>query len=162
MTDKLIASIEAVSTHSHPKVAAKETAIKVNVQYSFNTQPPEGGCTSIFVAWCAKYQFQHTATRRWLHRVHSAPHHASPVSTHSHPKVAATLNLTADTSLQCFNTQPPEGGCHLYCPCLPLVRVSTHSHPKVAAYALKISFKFSMFQHTATRRWLRNGAQFDS
>ena len=33
-----------VSTHSHPKVAAVLFAPAVGYRYSFNTQPPEGGC----------------------------------------------------------------------------------------------------------------------
>ncbi len=35
----------SVSTHSHPKVAAKAELFKrVITVRSFNTQPPEGGC----------------------------------------------------------------------------------------------------------------------
>ena len=33
-----------VSTHSRPKAAAFVRDIIVAVEYSFNTQPPEGGC----------------------------------------------------------------------------------------------------------------------
>ena len=33
-----------VSTHSHPKVAAFGDKIDQKINYSFNTQPPEGGC----------------------------------------------------------------------------------------------------------------------
>ena len=34
-----------------------------------------------------------------------------PVSTHSHPKVAANLRFSIFFNQLCFNTQPPEGGC---------------------------------------------------
>ena len=34
----------SVSTHSHPKVAAFGDKIDQKINYSFNTQPPEGGC----------------------------------------------------------------------------------------------------------------------
>ena len=77
---------------------------------SFNTQPPEGGCTGHFV----QFRFDNVST-------HSHPKVAAfeiwlklagkPVSTHSHPKVAAFLVRTGVS---------PDG-------------VSTHSHPKVAA-----------------------------
>ena len=40
---------KAVSTHSRPKAAATVHGVK-NVQISFNTQPPEGGCTSTFLS----------------------------------------------------------------------------------------------------------------
>ena len=37
-----------------------------------------------------------------------------------------------------------------------LLHVSTHSHPKVAAYEqMPLTIGRAMFQHTATRRWLR-------
>ena len=36
---------------------------------------------------------------------------------------------------ECFNTQPPEGGCLAHPSTTKLKRVSTHSHPKVAAQA---------------------------
>ena len=57
---------------------------------SFNTQPPEGGCQSLLSAALTVWQFQHTATRRWLPAKptkYALP--VSAVSTHSHPKVAA-------------------------------------------------------------------------
>ena len=107
----------------------------------FNTQPPEGGWCSAGTAGCRL-----------------------PVSTHSHPKAAAT-----SPSRQCsrmpfqhtatrrrllryalrpaarhrFNTQPPEGGWLTSSP-YPLVRefVSTHSHPKAAGFN-QIIFNFA-------------------
>ena len=55
------------------------------------------------------------------------------VSTHSHPKVAATQQHTYRFALI----------------------VSTHSHPKVAATLSAKKILELLFQHTATRRWLR-------
>ena len=56
------------------------------------------------------------------------------VSTHSHPKVAAAVSLKLQTSSL----------------------VSTHSHPKVAASRVDDRLEIILaFQHTATRRWLR-------
>ena len=56
------------------------------------------------------------------------------VSTHSHPKVAAVWIFALLIELACFNTQPPEGGC-----------------PALSA----LNNPSTLFQHTATRRWLR-------
>ena len=56
--------------------------------------------------------FQHTATRRWLPKSDYMASLIEEVSTHSHPKVAASIPLK-----------------HHF----PFLYVSTHSHPKVAA-----------------------------
>ena len=63
----------------------------IAVWNGFNTQPPEGGCTAWRTPDCNVCQFQHTATRRWL------PH----------------FLIFMDDS-EGFNTQPPEGGCPRY------------------------------------------------
>ena len=55
-----------VTTHSHPKVAADEIANSSIATFSFNTQPPEGGCASALRQALTIRRFQHTATRRWL------------------------------------------------------------------------------------------------
>ena len=55
------------------------------------------------------------------------------VSTHSHPKVAASVIDMAAVDFDSFNTQPPEGGCDFENIPKGLIKVSTHSHPKVAA-----------------------------
>ena len=69
----------------------------------------------------------------------SASPHAGAVSTHSHPKVAATAACPMPRSEKCFNTQPPEGGCRLALGGSQLFAlVSTHSHPKVAAKAVQL------------------------
>ena len=141
-----------VSTHSHPKVAAW-----------------------LFLLSTANWEFQHTATRRWL------PY--SPVFTDFFIvfQHTATRRWLPQTRLifpkyECFNTQPPEGGCVYWnffkhwskvsthshpkvaAECYALYKrwwlVSTHSHPKVAAYKIIYIRHIFLFQHTATRRWL--------
>ena len=81
--------IGIVSTHSHPKVAARIEEQNKLLLESFNTQPPEGGCPN------------HNKTSSGYRGVstHSHPKVAAAevvdkartgfVSTHSHPKVAA-------------------------------------------------------------------------
>ena len=123
----------------------------------FNTQPPEGGCFPSFIRNSKNRQFQHTATRRWLpfnqilqRKTTQFQHTATrrwlhfdffssgvilKVSTHSHPKVAASYLPKFRKFLLCFNTQPPEGGC--VCPAFARIRLN-------------------LFQHTATRRWLQS------
>ena len=121
--------------------------------------------------------FQHTATRRWLLCLSHPSGLSEPVSTHSHPKVAASKNKIIKQKYKCFNTQPPEGGCTISYRkvtanmsfntqppeggCLPnkmqvagMYMVSTHSHPKVAAKVRHLRWLSRQFQHTATRRWL--------
>ena len=59
--------------------------------------------------------------------------------------------------LECFNTQPPEGGCafSLVCSKAGLRSVSSHFETFVAAVDFKITRYITLsFQHTATRRWL--------
>ena len=100
--------------------------------------------------------FQHTATRRWLLIRLICHSQSCNVSTHSHPKVAAFNSSKISLTLGSFNTQPPEGGCRFLPKWLPFVNVSTHSHPKVAANLCSgILILISLFQHTATRRWLQ-------
>ena len=103
--------IAEVSTHSHPKVAATAYNKTDSHRVGFNTQPPEGGCWMWSMLLVIFLVFQHTATRRWLHKIIKPMIYDIRVSTHSHPKVAANGNIIADL----------------------LQVVSTHSHPKVAA-----------------------------
>ena len=100
----------------------------------FNTQPPEGGCALMSKVTTFVKEFQHTAARRRLLvtagvygdissvSTHSRPKAAASdsvmfatcccwVSTHSRPKAAALPSSSYATKSQCFNTQPPEGGC---------------------------------------------------
>ena len=57
-----------VSTHSHPKVAANALCTLCPIAFSFNTQPPEGGCMALLTEPLGILVFQHTATRRWLQK----------------------------------------------------------------------------------------------
>ncbi len=128
-------SFPNVSTHSHPKVAACQWSASCELPFSFNTQPPEGGCNDfaiccffffsfntqppeggcvflmslstliqgfqhtatrrwlllLIVMQSPMFVFQHTATRRWLRELILSVFFSKAVSTHSHPKVAATL-----------------------------------------------------------------------
>ena len=77
-----------VSTHSRPKAAAVDAWATGACHLCFNTQPPEGGCTTI-----------------------SEGMKQAVVSTHSRPKAAARRYHQAIKRFGCFNTQPPEGGC---------------------------------------------------
>ena len=103
--------------------------------------------------------FQHTAARRRLVEAvepveaeqavstHSRPKAAGyltvgidvigAVSTHSRPKAAGLLNTYKLLEMNCFNTQPPEGGW--------LIGQHTNSQRQ-------------MFQHTAARRRLGHSA----
>ena len=126
--------LKFVSTHSHPKVAATIFSIRSLIVVSFNTQPPEGGCGVWTPDAYANKSFQHTATRRWLRLSSRGTYQRNCVSTHSHPKVAADCGQAEQNPANCFNTQPPEGGCTgLFRICWIAGKVSTHSHPKVAA-----------------------------
>ena len=101
---------KTVSTHSHPKVAAKNTQFGQRLTICFNTQPPEGGCA-----------FGCTS-RGQAHSFNTQPPEGGCLRAHR--------NLVTPI---CFNTQPPEGGCPEAPTPVQLIEVSTHSHPKVAA-----------------------------
>ena len=117
-----------VSTHSRPKAAAR-LSIRLAISIaSFNTQPPEGGCDDLVHLASGGNPFQHTAARRRLQvplrhvaNILQFQHTAALelartyglVSTHSRPKAAARSSTGEESSLGCFNTQPPEGGCHI-------------------------------------------------
>ena len=95
---------QVVSTHSRPKAAAdrlradrrdkmfQHTAARrrcfcrSSCCACFNTQPPEGGCSSTG-SYCLCSRFQHTAARRRLMAMGLASRQ-QPVSTHSRPKAA--------------------------------------------------------------------------
>ena len=118
--------------------------------------------------------FQHTAARRRLLptscnclrlsvSTHSRPKAAGnsavkpvnsiPVSTHSRPK-AAGLHNEADSSNECFNTQPPEGGCRLIV-CPNRQNDSFNTQPPEGGCDDYVGLLPSHgFQHTAARRRL--------
>ena len=121
-----------VSTHSHPKVAARPYRTGAPLRPCFNTQPPEGGCYRPRTTWLYPYRFN------------------------TQPPEGGCKRLCPDRkSWRCFNTQPPEGGCIQPLFVTGKRDVSTHSHPKVAAHlAQRYRSRQTAFQHTATRRWL--------
>ena len=55
-----------VSTHSRPKAAGVLVCVLFACSYGFNTQPPEGGWSSLITVFFAIASFQHTAARRRL------------------------------------------------------------------------------------------------
>ena len=118
-----------VSTHSRPKAAAR-MGRPLQRGWSFNTQPPEGGCANV-TALSRSGAFQHTAARRRLQR-------------RSYDKY----------DKGCFNTQPPEGGWpYTFCENTK-TGVSTHSRPKAADITMLLFCLFFEFQDTAARRRL--------
>ena len=175
------AAVDAVSTHSHPKVAAAIPPrfllriLRFNTQppeggcvyiqriclkiVSFNTQPPEGGCLLSGVGRETLMEFQHTATRRWLHRlalrrsvVQMFQHTATRRWLHAicSSKLAGRLfQHTATRRWLHLQTKSPRNGGQFQHTAtrrwlrpnangrFPRPHVSTHSHPKVAAASLK-------------------------
>ena len=124
-----------ISTHGHPKVAARIYALALGLYSRFNTQPPEGGC---------HYKTTLTFERRI-------------VSTHSHPKVAALIELLKLSVSRCFNTQPPEGGCPLSLTSPAQSTAFQHTAARRRLRKLQINLSLSLgFQHTAARRRLQN------
>ena len=122
-----------VSTHSHPKVAAKSGDILFLSGFSFNTQPPEGGCYAHFGADGLAKLFQHTATRRWLPKNNGSVLFFSLVSTHSHPKVAAKDTDEDNLDAVVSTHSHPKVAASQMSSHVQAGDVSTHSHPKVAA-----------------------------
>ena len=55
-----------VSTHSRPKAAGTNDSNSWWNFSCFNTQPPEGGWSSLETMLCQLFEFQHTAARRRL------------------------------------------------------------------------------------------------
>ena len=91
-------------------------------EFSFNTQPPEGGCLKKAIKSSTKVLFQHTAARRRLR-----------------PKYAVELQLldefqhtAARRRLLPFNEDP-----------VTFTIVSTHSRPKAAAIYFPFLLSFS-------------------
>ena len=155
LKSKVFSLDKTVSTHSHPKVAAIFTIAKIIIKSSFNTQPPEGGCLFLRNKDGVLVAFQHTATRRWLRAVIQRTERIHSVSTHSHPKVAASSSHICSPGSAGFNTQPPEGGCFKFLTYHKTKHPFQHTAtrrwlPRISAEPVQ-SYKF---QHTATRRWL--------
>ena len=128
--------------------------------------------------------FQHTATRRWLPQLKCMLYHFLDVSTHSHPKVAASSVLELLNKCSLFQHTATRRWLRHSSPNISFDDlVSTHSHPKVAAcrwwcdcYAIRCfntqppeggcdliffhKIRLNMFQHTATRRWLQRDTRY--
>ena len=101
-----------VSTHSRLKAAAHIIPLYY-WDYSFNTQPPEGG-------WCDWYKNNPKAYVSTHSRLKAAAFRSFKmcedlkVSTHSRLKAAVQPCLPLPACTDCFNTQPPEGGCRKF------------------------------------------------
>ena len=122
----------SVSTHSRPKAAGRPAApLPVAGLVSTHSRPKAAGIR----------QEEHFLKDR--------------VSTHSRPKAAGAFDKWIWVSIDCFNTQPPEGGWISYDNFgLPIGDVSTHSRPKAAGRNQTRSIQSLRFQHTAARRRL--------
>ena len=77
------------------------------------------------------------------------------VSTHSRPKAAGSTRQIIEPAIQCFNTQPPEGGwvcCFIRCSC----KCSFNTQPPEGGWVCPTSPVSDgyRFQHTAARRRL--------
>ena len=77
--------------------------------FSFNTQPPEGGWPSDTDREYRNQQFQHAAARRRLER-HAPTVRYRPSFNTQPPEGGWDIIAKKDSSHECFNTQPPEGG----------------------------------------------------
>ena len=165
-----------VSTHSHPKVAALSRAKSPTAPICFNTQPPEGGCRRFMlqsslsavpthshpkVAAVFKHLFgnatgfQHTATRRWLL---TTQEQQKQELMFQHTATRRWLPAPVDLAHleRCFNTQPPEGGCISALRCLARPSCFNTQPPEGGCLVYQHDCIYNpLFQHTATRRWLR-------
>ena len=83
-----------VSTHSHPKVAARVVTLDRTIT-EFQHTATRRWLRRLEPEQAGDVGFQHTATRRWLQLATQDIAKALRVSTHSHPKVAALINTTA-------------------------------------------------------------------
>ena len=122
-----------VSTHSRPKAAALPLFFSPMLVGCFNTQPPEGGCSSFCTEVVKFALFQHTAARRRLPLAIFSYRRHQNVSTHSRPKAAAQEKRK--NLLKCVFQHT---AARRRLPCNVCVRgrafgVSTHSRPKAAA-----------------------------
>ena len=80
----------------------------------FNTQPPEGGCVAA-AYFFGGVKFQHTAARRRLLDSEGVTYLKDKFQ-HTAARRRLKCNGTFFTCVYCFNTQPPEGGCHISLP----------------------------------------------
>ena len=127
-----------VSTHSRPKAAAFKRAVRLVKIKLFQHTAARRRLQNEQYSDGVRWLFQHTAARRRLLLKLIYFYKDRLVSTHSRPKAAAIGATSVWTENTGFNTQPPEGGCHLDKSKPPLSElVSTHSRPKAAAILSK-------------------------
>lgn len=97
-----------ISTHGHPKVAARIYALALGLYSRFNTQPPEGGChyktTLTFERRIVSTHSHPKVAASWFWRIYRR----FRVSTHSHPKAAATMPCASSPILPKRIRLPPE------------------------------------------------------
>ena len=100
-------------------------------------------------------EFQHTATRRWLHQILQIKRIKLWFQ---HTATRRWLPHYTERSYQrwCFNTQPPEGGCKSNLNLVHQQVIRFNTQPPEGGCKIFIDTKVLkiMFQHTATRRWL--------
>ena len=131
LPSKVLAIAPVVSTHSHPKVAAR-----------------------ILRFLMCFLRFQHTATRRWL-RTPIKIDHSDRVFQHTATRRWLPSSQRGYGAQWRFNTQPPEGGCgfvklfQFYLP--KFQHTATRRWLRFLFFAPEF---LPVFQHTATRRWL--------
>ena len=147
-----------VSTHSRPKAAAPRIVSAMMLPPCFNTQPPEGGCSSRkkLKNLCDRFNtqppeggcincskktlsmalFQHTAARRRLRKLLLNSHRLELCFNTQPPEGGCHFGMFEMVKKVGFNTQPPEGGCCLGSVSFCIDFVSTHSRPKAAAQTI--------------------------
>ena len=81
------------------------------------------------------------------------------VSTHSRPKAAGLASIWNFSTIDCFNTQPPEGGWGAGIYALPYFCGFNTQPPEGGWFIRCVSVgAIGLFQHTAARRRLAGGA----
>ena len=134
-----------------------------SIFFSFNTQPPEGGCSARPNGNCGDW-FQHTAARRRLHEG-TLTNTGKIVSTHSRPKAAVNTFADREAAMWFQHTAARRRLVKLSDMGLDKALVSTHSRPKAAVETNQTRKLNIMFQHTAARRrldYLGKELQFES
>ena len=123
-------------------------------QFSFNTQPPEGGWFWRNILMIVSVLFQHTAARR---RLDGSGHRAHEIAMFQHTAARRRLARLSSgfDAHQRFNTQPPEGGW--YQSGIDGKHRLEFQHTAARRRLVILSFRiigYSLFQHTAARRRL--------
>ena len=104
---------DIVSTHSRPKAAARyQQMLNELLVVSTHSRPKAAAGIFYFLLDAEKvstHSRPKAAAYQWLISAMSVE-----VSTHSRPKAAAAEERRDYQAINCFNTQPPEGGCSLH------------------------------------------------